>query len=303
MDFSTMQSEVASRLRLDVTDSAQAALVQRWLNQSHQEIWGRNDWPWALEREIVQTVIDIVAGTVSVAAGGTTVTGVGTAFAATDVGKYIQFQTTDDWYKITAVASTTSLTIEAGFVYTSALSGGTYVIRKVLYNTSTAVEKIMTVRQMTSPEKLTLIPFRQFDLFRPNQIESGNPGVYIVHGYDSSSRWTFSVDPVPSTAMNLEIRYKKKATELTTGTDSYAIPDKWHYVIVDGALYRGLEYVRTSDDDKRAEYKARAFNESVERMVGDAEPQSDYHPIMGNSDRSIGPRHSLQLPGDFDRER
>ena len=53
MEFLTIQQEVASRLRLDLTVSEQVTLVKRWINLSQQEIWGLHDWPWALEREVV----------------------------------------------------------------------------------------------------------------------------------------------------------------------------------------------------------------------------------------------------------
>ena len=155
----------------------------------------------------MQTVIDITTGTVSLSASGQTVTGSSTAFTSADIGKYIQFSSSDDWYKVTAVASTDSLTIESPYVGTSALSGGTYILRKMLYSTSSSVEKILSMRPSVTPRKLTLVPFRQFDIFKPSPSTSSTPELYVPWGYDSSSLWTFSFYPVPSEALNLDIRF------------------------------------------------------------------------------------------------
>jgi hypothetical protein len=300
MTFLEQQQEVAGRLRLDPNNTDQMTLVKRWLNQSQQEIWGRYDWPWAFEREVVQTVVDKTDGTVSVSAGGTTVTGSSTAFAATDVGSFIQFESSDDWYKITDVASSTELTIEAAYVGTSALSDGTYIIRKMFYATSSSVEKILDVRQAVSPRKLVLVPYRKHDQFRPRVDDTGESVRYVPWGYDNSNRWTFTLDPFPDEVLNLEIRFKKKPTSLSGDSDVSVIPEKWHStVMIDGALYRGLEYVRTSDEDKRAEIKQGVFENGVQRMIGDADPESDWLPVISNTERSMrtfGPH----LPDDFD---
>lgn len=302
MTFLEQQQEVASRLRFDTTNTNEMALVQRWLNQSQQEIWGKYDWAWAREREIVQTVIDISTGTVSVSSAGTLVTGSGTAWSVNEVGKFIQFQNDNDWYKITAVNSATSLSIEAGYIGTANLSGGTYNIRKMFYNTTNAVEKVLDMRQVQLPAKLVLVPFRQFDLYRPYPTDTATATMYIPWSYDSSARFVFSIFPTPSNVYNLEIRYKKKAVTLAGDTDVSLIPEKWHStVMIDGALYRGLEYVRTNGDDRRAEAKFQQFKDGIEGMVADADPESDYHPIMQNSDRFIGIDKVIEFPGNYDR--
>lgn len=303
LTFLTQQQEVASELRLDLTNADQLTLVKRWLNQSQADIWSRYDWQFALDREIVQTVVDKTAGTVSVSAGGTSVSGSSTAFDTTaDVGKYIQFSSSDDWYKITAVSSTIALTIEAPYVGTSALSAGTYTIRQFFYSVSSNVEKVLDVRQATTPIKLEMVSYRRFDLFRPNPEATASPSLCVVYGYDSSNNWRFSLYPSPSSIINLEIRTKKKPTDLSANGDISAIPEKWHStVLIDGALYRGLNYVRTGDTDKRAEFKQREFEEGISRMMADAEPESDYHPVMDNSERKMGIFNRINFPTNYER--
>lgn len=301
MTFLTLQQEVRSRVRLDLTDTNLATLIKRWINQSQQEIWSKYDWPWALEREIVQTVADKTAGTVSVSAGGTTVTGSSTAFASADVGKFIQFQGSNDWYKITAVASATSLTIEASYNATSALSAGTYTIRKFFYSVSSSVEKVLSVRQVQSPHKLTLVHFRDFDAKVPHVTSTGKATSLVMWGYDSSDNWQFSVYPSPDAAYNLEVRFKKKSTDMSADSDVSDIPEKWHStVLLDGALYRALEYARSDMSDRRAETKYQQFRAGIDEMIADAEPgSSDHHPILQSQERTLGVTQILKLPAEY----
>lgn len=300
MTFLTLQQEIAARARLDLNKSDQATLVKRWINQAQEEIWSKYDWPWALDREVVETRVDKTAGTVSVSAAGTAVTGSSTAFASTDVDSFIQFSSSKDWYKITAVGSSAALTLEKGYVGTSALSAGTYTIRKMFYNVSANVEKVLSIRQAVSPAKLTLIPFRKFDSLRPNPESTGNPTYWIPFGYDSSNRWTFTVYPFPSVAMNMEARFKKKVTDLSADTDVSKIPEKWHgTVLLDGGLYRALEYLRTTFEDKRSEIKNAQFLKGVEEMISDAEPDSDYHPVIQSKESHVGIETFLQLPDNY----
>lgn len=72
---------------------------------------------------------DYTTGTISVSSGSTTVTGSGTTWNTStnaEVGEYIKLPD-GKWYKITAIASNTSLTIEVAYAGAS-LSGQSYVI-------------------------------------------------------------------------------------------------------------------------------------------------------------------------------
>jgi hypothetical protein len=63
----------------------------------------------------VTTTAQSTAGTVTFTNGSTAVVGVGTAFAQSDVGRYIRRSGVAGWYRITAVANTTNLTIDPAY--------------------------------------------------------------------------------------------------------------------------------------------------------------------------------------------
>jgi len=70
---------------------------------------------------------DKSTGTVSITNGLAAVVGVGTSFAATDVGRYIRFTADGYWYRITAVADATHLTIHKNFEGVT-VAGGAFLI-------------------------------------------------------------------------------------------------------------------------------------------------------------------------------
>ena len=70
---------------------------------------------------------DDTTGTVSVTQNGTTVTGSGTTFSASMVGRWFKANDDGDWYRISSFATTTSIGLESTFEGVS-VSGSTFVI-------------------------------------------------------------------------------------------------------------------------------------------------------------------------------
>lgn len=281
-DFDSVVSEIATNLRLDITVPAQLAVVQGWLNDTIEDIHGRHDWYWTLGRQVVQTVIDKTAGTVAVSASGTAVTGASTAFAAADVGKFIQFSGSNDWYKILTAPTATSLTIEAGYNGTSALTAATYTIRKTFYSLPSA-EKILSAKHAQLKQDLVCLNHKDFDTFLTFGDTTGKASSFCVFGLDSSGVLQFNIYPHADEAYNIEVKYKAMATE-----DSLSlVPAKWRYVYLDGCYFRGLQYIAIGQpnfDRNLIRLKEVGYMTGISRMIADAEPESDYHPVLQNRD-------------------
>jgi hypothetical protein len=83
------------------------------------------------------SIANYTTGTVATA-GTTTITGSGTSWNASMIGKYLQITPTSTaatngdgfWYKVTAVASTTSLTIDKAYAGSN-VTGASYIIGQV----------------------------------------------------------------------------------------------------------------------------------------------------------------------------
>lgn len=194
MNFLGMQQEVSSQLRFDMNVAANLTLIKRWINRGQQHMASRHDWSWLEAREIVQTVVDKTqdapaSSSIAIAVGASAVIGTGTNFAATDVGRFIQFPDASlDWYKITARSSATSITIEAPFTGTIALSGADYIIRTFFYPLSANVDRIVSVKQAETPLLLASMSPIAVDRWVPFwDATSSEPTLYACWGQDTTA--------------------------------------------------------------------------------------------------------------------
>lgn len=296
-NFLNLQQRLAARGRLDLTQANFKTLAQQFLNEAGKEIWEVRDWFFTVDRQVVQTVLDVTVGTVAISGGSTTVTGTGTAFTSSMIGFYLQVSTSNDWYKITAVASTTSLTIEVPYVSTTNSTGLTYTIRKFFYSLSSTTDKILDARQTISPSFIDVVNYRDFDIFRPYPLATADgPRYMVVFGFDSSGNLRFTPYPWPSQVANIEIRYKNKYVDMVNDTDTTLIPDKWNEtVMIQGALYRVCQLQDDGSNPTLHERYKQAkidFEMMLMKMIAAEQPDASYHPIIQNRDildTPIGP--------------
>lgn len=278
MNFQGLQNEVGSQTRFDVSVSGNLTLVKRWINRAQQYIAGTHDWSWLQTREIIQTIADKTAGTVTtLAVSGVSVVGSGTSWASADEGSYIQFSTSNDWYRILQVVSTTNLVIEVAYTQTTAISSGspaTYIIRKFYYPFGSDVDRVLSVRQAITPVKLYPMPFISLSRWTPFHSVTGKPYLYATAGLDqilsggssdtiNFNKWTIQFYPWPDGVYNMEVDFLRAMTDLSANGDSGSIPVKMRdTVLVDGAVAYGYQYL----NDPRYTAMWQKFEQGIERM-------------------------------------
>jgi len=193
------------------------------------------------------------------------VTGTATDFATTDVGRYMQFATNNDWYKISARASTTSLTIEAGFTGTSNVSGVDYTIRSFWYPLSASVDRIVSVKQARSPRKLGSMSPITLDRWAPFHEEtSDQPYLYACWSQDSSNKWLMQFFPWPTVKLNMEVAYYKVATDLSANSDTGPMPQKLRdMLLVEGGIAFAYAYL----NDSRYKDQWSRFNNAIDAAI------------------------------------
>lgn len=294
MDFSVMQTECFMQLGLDASDSTNISNVKRWLNMAQQDIAGRWPWNFLRGREAITTIADITTGTVSVSALGTAVTGVGTSFAAADIGKFIQFAGANDWYEVTARSSTTAITIGTAYQGTTNLSGGTYLLRKFFYSLSSSADRIIDIKNWNTPLKLIDIDPRTLDDLRPNPQSAGTSSAFIAYGYDSSGNLRISPFPFPSDARLLEIRTIVRLADLT-GTQTSALPAKWHHIMIMGALALGFAYLRKFDASR---FWNDGYEGKIAVMMKQERTSEDDQPILKAID-SVSRGNFIRFPDQY----
>jgi hypothetical protein len=306
LTFADLQTEVFDQTGLDSADTNNQTRVQRWLNLIQQDICARWPWNFLRSRETIVTVVDKIAGTVSVNAGGTTVTGVGTAFtngstwlsggSYGDIGNYIQFAGANDWYAISAVGGATGLTITPAFAGTTNLSGVKYTLRKFFYSMSSSCDRICDVKNWNTPLKLDELFPRDVDFVQPNPQSSNTSYGFIPYGYDPVGNVQIIPYPFPSDARLFEIKTFKRPTDMT-GTALPTLPNKWSHVIAFGACALGFLYLRKPDISQMWET---LFEKKIEDMMAQERTSEDSSPILESIDSGHGSTENwLQFPDNY----
>lgn len=293
-----MQTELADRLAVYATANAPDLVkLKRWLNMGYQYVCSKMNWPFLIDYEIVQTVTDITTGTVSINAADTALT-FSSGPAASVANRYIQFSTSDDWYKITAhTAAATTATISPAYVGSSNLSAGTYTVRKLLYASTTPFVSYLDMKKTVNPGQMESLNPRLGEFFLPLYLGTGTPTDYIIGPLDSSAQLQFSLVPPPSDVINLLVRGRKAITELSADSDVPVFPATWHDICVDMGAYYGLlgikgEQAKVNFDlaSIKIADMARVYNTDLGR-----------HRVMASFDvdADMGPAYTL--PGSYGR--
>lgn len=296
--FLTLQQEVADRLNIDQTVSANTTRLKRWLNLTQQDVASRYPFEWLFGRAYVQTVVDKTAGTVAVSNGGTSVTGTSTAFAAGDKRSFIQLEGDTNWYEVTAVAAQV-LTITPAFAG-SALTVGTYTLRKVYYTLPTDVASIYDARQANTPLKLTNLGIWTMDTYQPDINTVSMPTAYYRFRIDpeigatAAKATQVGFFPSPDDEYNIEFRYIIQQADLSADGDIPFLPVQYHTVLADGAEWLGSKFLNA--DNQEALKKAYEF--SLQQLIEKENASGDWLPVLGSTDTQNTSRF-LPFPAEF----
>jgi hypothetical protein len=273
--------------------------VSSWINLIQQDICARWPWNFLRSRESIITVPDYTTGTVSVTAGGTLVTGVGTVFTTVQGNGqyYIQFANANDWYQVAVQNSQTQVTISPGYAGSVNLSGVTYTLRKFFYSLSANCDRICDVKNWNTPLKLDEMFPRDVDFVQPNPQSSSTSYGFIPYGYDSSNNVQIIPYPFPSDARLFEIKTFKRPTDMSGSTDLPTIPNKWSHVITFGACALGFLYLRKREIATMWE---KLFEKKIEDMMAQERTSEDLSPILESIDSGHGSTENwLQMPDNY----
>jgi len=295
--FLVLQQELADRLvAYDQTVTADATKLKRWLNLAQQYICGKRIWPFQFAEEIIQTVVDYTTGTVTVAAAGTTVTASAT-ITDSKANQYIQFASSNDWYKITAhTAGTDTLTISPAAI--SANTSAEYTIRKLLYTTTTPLIQILDMKQLVTPARLISLSPRETDFLVPLYYDAGTPYYYIMSSPNSSGTPQFSFINSPDSVMNIMIRGIQKLTDMSADADVSLIPVPWHDALVNIAAYFGFQGL----DDNRAATELKVGELRIEDMNRNYGHDLGRHRVMQSVENDSNFGLQWALPSEFGPE-
>ena len=167
----------------------------------------------------INTVPLYATGTITIDATGA-VTGTGTNFTSSMIGRHLRFQYSDSIFEIVSVADQTHLTVDdwTGLVVTTAAK---YTIMKIIYSLDPSVGVIFSVNYDTALTKKSQSYFNRFD---PARWTTGTAEWWAYAGVDPlTGGHRIEIYPVPYETEPLRIYGKKRAIPLSDTTPVYSL--------------------------------------------------------------------------------
>lgn len=210
-NLTTIQARVTNLVGSNTAISTNE--ITQIIQAEHDTILGDNSWNDRVASGTITTMTPYGTGTVSTS--GTTITGTGTVWTAALIGAWMRVHRSVEYYRITDVASATSLTLE------KALAGGDvtgepYTIFQHIYSVPSDCERILSMVHLSPLRDISIQEIDRVDPYRTTT--SSDPRWFCYHGLDSTGVRQVELWPVPASAMLLRMQYLKSNT-LTGATD------------------------------------------------------------------------------------
>jgi len=201
------------------------------LNRSYQTLLDMHQWSFLTREALINTVANYTTGTVTVVAGATTVTGIGTAWTAVMVGRFIKFGTGAEAYKISTVnVVAQTLTVESAVA--AAVTSGGYFIMKRWYSKPTDCKHIISVRRQL---KLAEKTQEWLDGFDPDRDSTGEPIYWCNFDKD-----LIEIYPPSDQVYVVRVKYVVAVADLTAEADVSLLPENLVITHALTASYRAL---------------------------------------------------------------
>lgn len=298
--FLEMQQELADRLNLDQTVTANGTKLKRWLNLIQQDITARFPFEFLFGRTYIQTQQDKTAGTIQINSGSTSATGSGTSFVADDKRSFIQFEGDNNWYQITAVSGQ-NLTVNPA---AASNFNGTYVLRKFYYDLPSDLFSIYDIKQTVTPLKLVRLGIFTMDTYQPNVQTVGVPTSYYLFRLNidtaatGAKNYQIGFFPTPDAAYNLNVNYMIILNNLTADADISLLPVPYHTIMIDGAEWLGSKFLNS---DKEPVLK-QAYEYGLGKLIEKEDALGDWMPVLASSDVQLNSRF-LPFPTTYEQPR
>lgn len=235
------------------------------LNRVHQEEVEAHSWSFRRSNTVITTVAPISAGTVSVAQGSATVTGVGTAFTAAMVGYVIRLGQEDSYFTVTAVdVGLQTLTIEVAWP-SAALAASPYVLFPLFYSLPSTCQLVLSVKRLVDLQETTREEINRRD---PSRRSTANPSLaWAPAGWDSSQNYRLEFWPVNSAAVGYVTEFLVGHTPMQAPSDRPLVPGA---VIENKALHDALMQIYHLNGDARFFQSAQMYWQRYGKELQDA---------------------------------
>jgi len=294
--FVDLYSDLINRVRADGADTdgttTNTQLAQRYINLALQDmhLGTQESVPWAERSRNLITQPKYDTGTVSINIGSTALTGVLTEWNTANtfgtnnarVGGKIRLNGTRDTYKVTAVGSDTSITLDPAFVAEANLSAVAYIYFEDDYALDADFLRPVHITKFDDNNEIDIISRTDFRKMFPRNNIVGRPTVCMFFDDDFVGNTTrvrkvrfhnppdkLLIFPYSFITNKLVISSAGVAKEqFSADTDEPIVPFQIRYVII----LKALEiWYRDRKDDPRSQEVAQEYNSTLLRILADQE--------------------------------
>lgn len=290
--YSDLYTDLQNRVRVATSVTATENQAKRYINTALHDIHMNFDYrfPWTERRGVIRTHAPYTTGTVAVSIGGTALAGTDTLWNTANSYSENNARTTGkltisggtDLYKISAVGSDTSITLNDRYVASSAASGASYIYFEDEYSLASDFLRPLDMQFFSQAHNITLMSRLEFRRNFPRPNVSGRPTVACILDLSFGAATTpvrrVQFYPYPSDTFIIPYSYISsalavssagvEATALSSDTDEPTMPLRYRHVIVLHALYN---WYRDKRDDARSQEAKAEYLDAMNRMVADVE--------------------------------
>ena len=273
LTYTDIQTRCANSLRIPTSNTTEMTKLAAVINEVYRDIGAKYpNWWWLRKRSIINTVADIITGTVNVTNDSTSITFT-TGPTASAVGRsfIVTGNTLDSGavYRVSAhTAGATTATLDAAYTGGTDTAAG-YQLYTDSYSLPTDLKDPIFVKRFGFLQPLQIIDPEQMQTIKQYDVSTGKPQVASILDFattgDPTTARRMIIHPYPDEIYRLELEYNQSLNTELSSTTQPLIPDDYRQILVYGALARG--YPIFLDDLQRGLYFQSLFNDVLNLMV------------------------------------
>ena len=288
--FADLYTDLQNRVRVATGITATENQAKRYCNIALQDIHiGTNYvFPWTERRAFLTTKAPYTTGTVSVAAGSTSLTGSGTLWNTANtynqnnlrVGSKFTIAGATDIYRVSAVSGDTAATLETRYVASSDASAAEYRAFEDEYALASDFLRPIDFALFSTDWNIPLLDRKEFRRLHTRGNISGRPTSASILDLAFSGSTTpvrkVVFYPYPDQTYIIPYSYVTsnlvvtsagaEQSAMSSDTDEPMMPLRYRHIIVLHAL---ANWYRDKRDDARSQEAKAEFGELMSRMVAD----------------------------------
>ena len=226
---------------------APVSLVQSWVQDAYDELWGKRHWSWLRAETLLRTLAQRSVS-VTVTQGLTTVTSVG-GFLTTDAGRQFRIGGTGPIYTVDSVTSANAIELTEAYGGTS--TGATASLHDRYLAMPADFRSCHTLTDLETQRPVAWwISRDRLDLFDPARIAS-NTRFRVLASYQLANdatyagRFLYEAWPQPTAAGNYRLAYFKRGDALDAETKLGGVLATKTEALKQGALARAAAWPGT----------------------------------------------------------